>query len=244
MLALIFAAVGSYILYENKKENTDPAIILIDGKKIRASSLKNFKMDGKPCESVEKCLDSFINQQLLVIYAEKSGLNNLPELKDLNPEALEEKMAETALEKAYSSISPDLSENEKNAYLSLYKGKVAITTYVYDDLESAKSGGDPTGKFRIIPFEKLSGRTAYIISMLEPGSKTMPYKTGSSFEIIQLDILEQDLSAIARISDSDRNKMLEKLEKDKKEFLFEKWKSDLREKADIKTTEKLKEVKL
>lgn len=237
-------AAGGYYLYEIMNEKKNPTILLIDGEKIKASELWAFKMDGKPCESVEKCMDKFIEMELIVSYGKKNKLDTAPSMKDIQPEMFNEKLAAIALEKKLSSIDSSPSSEEAEAYLKLYKGKVSITTYIYEDLESAKSGGDPSGKSKTISFEKLSGPVSYMVGMLTPGNKTNPFKTDAGYEIIQLDIMEQDLAATGNIPEKEKNLIIEKLEKDKKDYLFEKWKYELKEKADIKTTDKLKELKL
>ena len=235
---------GGYYFYGINEEKKNPTILMIDGEKIRASELSAFKMNGKPCESVEKCLDSFIEMQVLASYGKKNNLDADPSMKDVQPEIFKEKLASLVLEKTLSSIDATPTAEETEAYLKLYKGKVSITTYVYEDLESAKSGGDPSGKSKTISFEKISGPVSYMVGMLSPGSKTSPFKTQAGYEIIQLDIMEQDLSAIGNMPEKEKKLSLEKLEKDKKAYLFEKWKYELKEKADIKTTDKLKDLKL
>lgn len=242
---LIFAALaaGGYYFHGIMDEKKNPTILLIDGEKIKANELLAFKMDGKPCESVEKCMDRFIEMELLVSYGKKNKLDTDPSMKDIQPEIFNEKLAAMALEKKLSSIDSSPSAEEAEAYLKLYKGKVSITTYIYEDLESAKSGGDPSGKSKTISFDKLSGQVSYMVGMLAPGSKTNPFKTETGYEIIQLDIMEQDLTAIGNIPEKDKSLIIEKLGKDKKVYLFEKWKYELKEKADIKITDKLKELK-
>lgn len=244
ILILSALAAGSYYSYGLMEEKKNPTIMLIDGAKIKAAEFLAFKIDGKPCESVEKCLDRFIEMQLLLSYGKKNKLDKDPSLKDLQPEVFNDKLTAMVLEKAFSSIDSSPSIEETEAYLKLYKGKVSITTYAYEDMESAKSGGDPSGKSKTISFEKLSGPVSYRVGMLSPGEKTSPYKTQTGYEIIQLDMMEQDLAAIGHIPENDKKAITEKLEKDKKEFLFEKWKYELKEKADIRTTDKLKELKL
>jgi hypothetical protein len=225
-------------------EKKNPAIMTVDGRKVRASEFREFRPEGKPCESVEKCLDSFIEMQVLVSEGIRMQLQNDESVRNLAGREFNEKIAAKVLDKTFESIDSSPSADDIENYLKLYKGRVTFTTYKYDDLESARSGGDPSGKTRTVAFEKLSGQKSFIIGTLAPGSKTMPFKTPDGYEIIQLDILEQDLNVLGHVPDSEKKLIEDRIRQDKKNYLFEKWKNDLRQKAAITFTENFRNFSL
>lgn len=241
-LIILLAAAG-YYFYSAMQEKKNPTILVIEGRNVRANEFKEFRPDGKPCESFDKCMDKFIEMQILVSEGLKMNLDIRESIKSLPSDVYNEKLASLTLEEKFKSIESKPTKDELDSYLRLHKGLVTIATYKYKDLESAKSGGDPSGKISISNFEDLTGVKAYMIGMLAPTEKTMPFKTDEGYEIIQLDMVEQNLATIENISDDEKKQISEKLEKDKKAFLFEKWKSELRQKANIKTTESLKNLK-
>lgn len=234
---------GGYFFYLMQAEKQNPAIMIIDGRKVRASEFREFRIDGKPCESVEKCLEKFLEMQAFVSEGIRMKLDSDESLKNISSGAFNEKLSAMVLEKAGTLLDSSPSKDDIENYFKLYKGKVTFSTYIYEDLESAKSGGDPAGKTRTVSFEKLSGQKAFMLGTLEPGSKTMPFRTPEGYEILQLDIMEQDLSVMGKIPDNDRKLITEKIEKDKKQYLFEKWKHDSRQKAVITFTENFRTFK-
>lgn len=241
-LIIIFSS-ATYYFYSKMEDKNNPVIIVIDGRKIRADEFAAYRPDGKPCEKKDKCLEKFIEMELLISEGLKARLEKNDALKNIKPEEFNERLAKLALEKKMDSIDARASKEELESYINLHKGSITYTTYRYDDLDSARSGGNPSGITQTIEFEKINGARAYMLGILTPGEKTMPFKAeDNGYEIIQLDMVEQNLASIESISEEEKKLIRTKLEEDKKQYILEKWKSGLRENSEIRMTEELKKM--
>lgn len=241
-LIIIISSAGYYFYSEMENKN-NPVILVMDGRKIRADELRAYRPEGKPCEKKDKCLDRFIDMQLLISEGLKAKLEKNEALKNIRPDEFNERLAKLALDKKIDSIDARASKEELDSYVNLHKGSITYTTYRYDDIDSARSGGNPSGITQTLEFEKIHGPRAYMMGILNPGEKTMPFKAEDHcYEIIQLDMVEQNLANIESIGEKEKKQIRTKLEEDKKLYILEKWKSELRDNANIKMTEELKKI--
>ena len=126
IIVIVFSLIIGYELFSGKRETENPALIIND-KIISVNEFNQLYSTRADRLSKSDFISSLITKNLLIQEAQKEGINKEKSFKKSIQDFYEQSLIKILIDRKFSSIKADVTDDEVNKYTQLLNKTVHLT---------------------------------------------------------------------------------------------------------------------
>lgn len=216
-------------VWPEKQSATDDTVVTINGQPVSRQSIQSFREKNPHHGSDEDFLNEIITQQLLIVEAQRLGIDKEPTFRTALKNYYEHSLIKILMDRISNNSDVQVSDAEIDTYLSCFGQRVTFYTLQSSSTVSAETI-KADGQIHTSLFDDLSDTLQMTLAGLQPQQTASTYLTGNDKINVYLEKKEGDASPGQNI---DREKIRRQLHQAKVEQHINSWIEDLRKNATI-----------
>lgn len=218
-------------IWPDKPDNRQKIAATVNGHNLVESQLDSeLSKSGSLSTTRADSLNSIITRELLIQEAQRQNIDKEESFRTALKTFYEQSLIKILMDRQYSKLKVDVSEEEINRYLSFFGKKITFTRMKVDSAPPHTPISENSQTTEVL-FDDLADPLRFIIAFLEPGKHTLRFDTSNEQYAIRLDkiaVNETQATAPPR-----KDLIKELLIQNKKEQKIAQWLLDLRQNASI-----------
>lgn len=188
-------------------------------------------------QSKKDFVDTLIMKELMIQEAQNEKINQNESFRMSVQNFYEQSLIKILMEKKFTNLEVNLEPYLFDRYADLMKKKVHLELFNYTTLEAAQKREQQKGEEMTSLFSRLGEDIKISLLQINIGEQSKPISMGDSYMTVKL--LKTEAADTKMSKPVDKEKVIEMLKNHERDQMVSEWIKNLREKANIKISNKI-----